>query len=111
MSLGYAKVHHRVLPRMVSEHRRRNVFWDTAPLVICWSIWKERNCRVFENVELDIARLKEDIFQTLRFWCTEVYSSTLDSFVEIVENFLLCNSFARAYSLCTKDTSPVLMLC
>ena len=38
------------------------------PHLIFWSIWRERNRRVFEGVELPLEGLKDLVFKTLYFW-------------------------------------------
>ena len=38
--------------------RKRKEVWRVAPLCLFWIIWKERNTRLFENVELSDHRLK-----------------------------------------------------
>ena len=40
-----------------------------AILVTCWSIWKERNARVFNNTEKTVDRLVEEIKDEVRLWC------------------------------------------
>ena len=38
------------------------------PHLIFWSIWRERNRRVFEGVELSMESLKDLVLKTLYFW-------------------------------------------
>jgi len=38
-------------------------------ILVTWSIWKERNARVFNNTEKTVARLVEEIKDEARLWC------------------------------------------
>ena len=33
---------------------RRKKLWDVAVFAICWSLWLERNSRIFENIREEI---------------------------------------------------------
>ena len=48
--------------------RKRNKVWRAVPLCLFWTIWKERNRRSFENVELFVQRLKFLFLCTLLSW-------------------------------------------
>ena len=47
---------------------KRNKVWRAVPLCLFWTIWKERNRRSFENVELFVQRLKFLFLCTLLSW-------------------------------------------
>lgn len=51
------------------KRRRRDGLWEAVPLGVRWTIWKERNHRVFENEESSTQLLKNTLLRTLMFWC------------------------------------------
>ena len=38
-------------------------------ILVTWSIWNERNARVFNNMEKTVDRLVEEIKDEARLWC------------------------------------------
>lgn len=56
-------------------------------LGVCWTIWRERNSRVFENDERSIPYLKNAILELLFFWRAESVGPLDNSFVEFVDSF------------------------
>ena len=64
-----------VLPSLVRETltrwhrsvvgRKRRKVWRVAPLCLFWTIWKERNSKVFVNIEHSIHRIKLNFFCNL----------------------------------------------
>jgi formate dehydrogenase assembly factor FdhD len=38
-------------------------------ILVTWSIWEERNARVFNNTEKTVDRLVEEIKDEARLWC------------------------------------------
>lgn len=55
-----------------------------------WTVWRERNRRGFENVEISVNWLKEMIFQTLFFRCDESNPSGVNPFVEFMDSISVC---------------------
>ena len=49
--------------------RHRNGFiWSIVPHGLMWCLWRERNSRCFEDIEIFILDLKLFFFRTLRDW-------------------------------------------
>jgi hypothetical protein len=42
---------------------------QSMTILICWSLWCERNARVFEGVEKNCSRIVADIKEEVRMWC------------------------------------------
>jgi hypothetical protein len=42
--------------------------WNLVPLYLMWTVWKERNRRTFENMELTRDALANLFFRTLSDW-------------------------------------------
>ena len=42
--------------------------WNLVPLCLMWTIWHERNSRIFDNVDLSITKLEELYFGCLFDW-------------------------------------------
>lgn len=47
---------------------RRRQAWTTIPAVVLWSIWKERNVRIFEGKSLEISELIQKAKWSLCIW-------------------------------------------
>ena len=47
---------------------RNGIIWNMVPHCLIWSIWRERNFRIFEGIERSIQDLKTSFFQTLFGW-------------------------------------------
>lgn len=68
--LGYAEICERSSADLVCfKRRRRKRLWESVPLGVFWTIWKERNGRVFEDEERSIQLLKNSLPRSLLFWC------------------------------------------
>ncbi|KAG5620178.1 hypothetical protein H5410_005396 [Solanum commersonii] len=46
-------------------------WWKTVPACIWWTIWKERNERIFKGRSNSIQKIKGKCTSTLCFWCKE----------------------------------------
>jgi hypothetical protein len=44
------------------------IFWNMVPLCLMWTVWKERNSRTFENVEIAREDMATIFFLTLFEW-------------------------------------------
>ena len=59
--------------------------WKAAPLCLIWSIWKERNRIVFDDLPFSYTRLKNSFISSFSIWAG-LLDLGEDSFVRI----LLC---------------------
>ena len=48
--------------------RKKKKAWRTAPLCLFWTVWKERNDRVFDNKELSNKGIKLAFLCNLWAW-------------------------------------------
>jgi hypothetical protein len=71
----------------VSNHRQFRI-WNAVPHCLMWSLWRERNSRIFEHGELNIEDLKLQFFRTLFEWMQATNVSSCDSFQDFV---ISCN--------------------
>jgi len=55
------------------------------PHIIFWSIWRERNRRVFKGDELSLKRLKDLVNKILYFWEGDLSRSAFDM-VDLVDS-------------------------
>jgi len=55
--------------------------WKFVPACVCWTIWKERNNRSFENVQNSLQKIKMNCLALLYFWCKQdILARTEDIF-------------------------------
>ena len=55
--------------------RRSSAIWNLAPLCVMWSLWQERNRRIFEDLEKPFSHLQEQ-FSGLLFDCSRSWGFT-----------------------------------
>jgi hypothetical protein len=55
--------------------RHSSTVWNLAPLCVVWSLWKERNRRIFEDLEKPFSHLQEQ-FSGLLFDCSRSWGFT-----------------------------------
>ena len=65
--------------------RKQKKVWRVAHLCLFWTIWKERNRRSFENVELSIQRLKYLFLCNLLSWTKLFIGERLTSIVDFID--------------------------
>ena len=54
-----------------------------------WSIWRERNRRVFKGVKLSLERLKDLVFKTLYFWDRRDFCGSAFDVTDLVDNLYI----------------------
>ena len=89
-----------VMPHMVlgllgcwqgSFGRHRNGYiWSIIPHYLMWCLWRERNCRCFEDYESSISDLKLLFFRTLRDWLFALQSQSFPSFIDFLDSCNFC---------------------
>ena len=64
--------------------------WNAIPLCIMWTIWKERNYRVFEDVERSTMVVKQAFLKSLYEWMVLFSSHSFSSILDLIDccNFL-----------------------
>uniref|UniRef100_A0A2N9HQT2 Reverse transcriptase domain-containing protein n=1 Tax=Fagus sylvatica TaxID=28930 RepID=A0A2N9HQT2_FAGSY len=55
--------------------RRSSAIWNLAPLCVMWSLWQERNRRIFEDLEKPFSHIQEQ-FSGLLFDCSRSWGFT-----------------------------------
>jgi hypothetical protein len=61
--------------------------WRLAPLCLLWCIWRERNARLFEDVETTMVELRKGWLTTLYSWIAPHHSLSAFTFVEFLNVF------------------------
>jgi hypothetical protein len=46
----------------------REAIWKVIPALLMWSIWRERNRRIFEDSESNVLLLKSLFLRSLLYW-------------------------------------------
>ncbi|CAN4092705.1 unnamed protein product [Withania somnifera] len=58
--------------------------WRIIPATIWWTIRKERNFRVFKNIENSIEQVELNCILTLCFWCKQIWSNDPVSIIDVL---------------------------
>jgi len=61
--------------------------WRLAPLCLLWCIWRERNTRLFEDVETSIVELYKWLFNTLYIWIASYHNLNVFTYVDFFKLF------------------------
>jgi hypothetical protein len=61
--------------------------WRLAPLCLLWCIWRERNARLFEDVETSMVELRKRLIDTLYFWIAPHHSLSVFTYVDFLNLF------------------------
>jgi len=69
-----------------------NRIWKQVPLGVLWGLWRERNSRLFEDVEVPVGTLCRNVLHMLYLWVS-AHSPGSMSFAD----FLLSCSFISSY--------------
>jgi hypothetical protein len=86
-----------VMPRRVrnliegwhGSNHHQSIIWNAVPHCLMWSVWRERNSRIFEDSETTIDDLKLRFFRSLFEW---MQATNLFSFVSFQDFLDSCNS-------------------
>jgi len=66
--------------------------WKVIPAFLMWSIWRERNRRIFEDNEYDVLLLKSSFLRSLPNWAlVHVPTFSSGNLVDLI-CFLDCNN-------------------
>jgi len=66
--------------------------WKQVPLCVLWGLWREKNSRLFEDVEVQVGALCKKVFNMLYLW---VSAHSLGSMP--YADFLLSCSFQSSF--------------
>jgi hypothetical protein len=61
--------------------------WNMVPPCILWTLWRERNSRIFENTERSASQLQELLSNTLYEWAKAWGYSRSDSVTSFLDSF------------------------
>jgi len=61
--------------------------WRLAPLCLLWCIWRERNARLFEDVETSMVELRKQLLNTLYIWIASHHSVNVFTYVDFLKLF------------------------
>jgi hypothetical protein len=61
--------------------------WRLAPLCLLWCIWRERNARLFDDVETSMVELRKRLLNTLYFWIAPHHSLSVFTYVDFLNLF------------------------
>jgi hypothetical protein len=61
-----------------------------APLCLLWCIWRERNARLFEDVETSMVELRKRLLNTLYIWIASHHSLNVFTYVDFLKLFSVC---------------------
>jgi hypothetical protein len=61
--------------------------WRLTLLCLLWCIWRERNVRLFEDVETSMVELRKRLFNTLYIWIASHHSLNVFTYVDFLKLF------------------------
>jgi len=64
--------------------------WRLAPLCLLWCIWRERNARLFKDVETSMVELRKRLLNTLYIWIASHHSLNVFTYVDFLKLFYVC---------------------
>ena len=71
--------------------------WNLVPHCLMWTLWWERNCRTFENIDHSVGRIIENFFGSLFDWARVwglTSSSSVGDFLESLDSYSISTSIA-----------------
>ena len=69
---------------------RNGYIWSIIPHCLMWCLWREWNCRCFEDFESSILDLKLLFFRTLRDWLFALQRQSFPSFIDFLDSCNFC---------------------
>ncbi|WMV40277.1 hypothetical protein MTR67_033662 [Solanum verrucosum] len=63
--------------------------WRMIQAVIFWTLWKEKNCRVFDGISIPTSTLKAISLSTLFSWHFLFPVNSVDNFLDFVSSLTL----------------------
>jgi hypothetical protein len=63
--------------------------WRLALLCLLWCIWRERNVRLFEDIETSMVELRKQLFNTLYIWIASHHSLNVFIYVDLLKLFTI----------------------
>jgi hypothetical protein len=67
--------------------------WKQVPLCVMWGLWRERNDRHFEDVEMSVLELCRNVLNTLFVWVSAHHSPTRVTFAKFLSSCSFVSSF------------------
>jgi len=61
--------------------------WRLVPLCLMWCIWRERNARLFENVETSMVEIRKRLLNTLYIWIASHHCLNVFTYVDFLNLF------------------------
>jgi len=62
--------------------------WKQVPLCVMWGLWRKRNARHFEDVEMPVLELRRNVLNTLFVWVLARHSPSRVTFAEFLTLFI-----------------------
>jgi hypothetical protein len=59
--------------------------WRLAHLCLLWCIWRERNARLFEDIEISMVELQKRLLNTLYIWIASHHSLNVFTYVDFLK--------------------------
>jgi hypothetical protein len=70
----------------------KETIWKAIPVLLMWSIWRVRNCRIFEDSETNMLFLKSFFLRSLLGWVlVNVPNFVSTNLVDLI-SFLHCST-------------------
>jgi ABC-type long-subunit fatty acid transport system fused permease/ATPase subunit len=66
--------------------------WNLIPSCLIWTIWRERNSRTFENIEVSVGKIIEIFFRSLYDWFQTWGLTSSSSVGDFLEALAIYNS-------------------
>jgi hypothetical protein len=75
--------------------------WKQVPLCVLWGLWRERNSRLFEDVESSVGAICKNVLNLLYLWVSaHIVCCSLTFYFRVLSFSLFRGTFV--YFLCTR---------